>query len=255
MPDGLDGPAAVFQQAADALDREDFLAVARLCDPASLSLFRRRLLRDLAPSDDLPPLTVELYLRHHPDMPCEVAEYNVANHHRRWAESRRVDREVARTESYDALEALAPDEAYARWLEAHSVRAALRRQLEARGISGEQMERALDEIARPDLLLRPIGAVEHGRTAYVVYLVEPRTESASTGDHEAYIASLTEDEREIEEAHLRGPVRITSVRRQPDGTWRLIARQELLDRGHVAFEIRSGERSRTDSGGESAPAT
>lgn len=242
MSDGFDTPVEVFQQAVDALDREDFLAVARLCDPASLSLFKRHLLQQFAPQQNAWVPTVEWYLRNQPDMPREVAEYNVASHLRHMGESRRIDREVARVESYEALETLASDEAFARWLEARSPREQLRRYADSHAIAGEQADRALNDFAHLPFRVRALGAVERGHVAYVVYTLDSREALDSDPTREAYLASLTDEERDFVGDVANGPIQPAPARRQPDGTWRLVADHDFMGSGSmmVGFALDSG---------------
>ena len=83
-------PLALFDAALNALNAEDWRGAAQLCDPVSLRAFKRQLLERFTP--DRPPreLTIEDLLRHTPDKPRQVAEYELAQHRRRADPRRRV---------------------------------------------------------------------------------------------------------------------------------------------------------------------
>src|SRR4029079_13421182 len=69
-------PLKLFRAAVAALNEERWLDVAQLCDPASLREFKHSALAQF----DLPTnhiWTVEDFLRHSPEMPPEVAQYQV----------------------------------------------------------------------------------------------------------------------------------------------------------------------------------
>lgn len=77
-------PLAVFREFTAALRREEWSEAARLCDPASLTWFKEAQIQRLAPAAPRRELTAEDFMRDDPEMPREVAEYQLArfNRHR-----------------------------------------------------------------------------------------------------------------------------------------------------------------------------
>jgi hypothetical protein len=72
----ITNPIQLFQAIVDRLDAEDWSGAAGLCDPASLSAFRRQTVEQFPPNDRTRPVTADEYMRISPDMPREMAEYN-----------------------------------------------------------------------------------------------------------------------------------------------------------------------------------
>lgn len=97
----------LFESAVDAMNRRDWPGVSRLCDPASMAIYRRNLLRrvSLDPADE--PLTVERLMQSQPDMPREAAEYQVRLHARYADPESILQDEVPGIADVAALEAMA----------------------------------------------------------------------------------------------------------------------------------------------------
>src|SRR5437588_11833990 len=92
-------PLVLFDATLNALNAEDWRGAAQLCDPVSLRAFKRQLLERFAPDKPLRDLTIEDLLRHTPDKPRQVAEYELAQHRRRAYQRRRIEEALSAVHS------------------------------------------------------------------------------------------------------------------------------------------------------------
>ena len=224
-------PEALFHAAVAALAREDWLRVAEMCDPASLSLYQSAVLRYYLEPQSHAPVTVEQYLAHAPDMPREVAEYHVRQIHAEIDRSKSLERDYPTVGSIDELRQMSAVALYASWLEGRS----LRRQLQQIAKQQSLPDSAVDEALRAagaEERATLLGVVPDGeRVAHVLY----RTEIAQ-------VPAISEDgaeEREFQ-ADMAGRqfVSVLTCRRGKDGGWRLIADHSLLGHGANVVSLR-----------------
>jgi hypothetical protein len=222
-------PLALFGAAVAAVNAEDWAAAAALCDPVSLRAFHRQLLEQFAPRERQPPLTVDEYLRHAPEMPRAVAEYHVAQHERLADPGERLRRELPGIADAAALGALTPAQAFAAWLDGRSPR----RQLARLAAEGRITPWAatLDAGGLGQFFRYvPLGAVADGdRVVHVLFRDAFDPEEAWTGEAAEWLAGRPPDEQALaRELWGRGHPRVATCRRQPDGTWRLLADHDFL---------------------------
>jgi len=150
----------------EALWRGEWRQAASLVDLSGFTMYLDGVLQ---PRPPVPPLTVEQYLRHDPDMPREVAEYQV----RRFNESQlhaaqRMGMGFAGIDSSAQLARLAPHEAMARWLEARDPAYRIRHEFAERGC-----DTTAAAVAARNLRMRSrvLGAVEATpERAWVVFV-------------------------------------------------------------------------------------
>jgi hypothetical protein len=127
-----ESPAQVAAAFFKAVAEERWRDAARQLDLAAFDRFRReRIAAARLPQPPHRQTTVEDLLRHDPDMPRAVAEYQI----RKMTEARRhvfnwVDHEFAGVADVDALAALSAEESAARWLQARDLRWQSRRAAE-----------------------------------------------------------------------------------------------------------------------------
>lgn len=241
-------PAAVFLAAADALNREDWLGAAALCDPASLASFRRAMLQQIAPGPSWQAVTVDGLLRHAPDMPREAAEYQVAQAARYADPSYQLRSQFPGVASVEALHALSPVALFARWLHGRSWRGQLARHV-AEHPGHETAVRALEGEPPPQLLFRVIGALPDGdRVVHVLYTI------GAPGPDEgvaAWLAELPDDDARALARDLNGRQHphVALCRRQADGTWALVADHDFVGLGSIGFAIDVAEEEGDASGG------
>jgi hypothetical protein len=134
MTDAVDLAKTLFA----ALDAEDWTGAARLFNPVQVDVWYREFLQR-RPKDQDVLLTVDQYLQHSPDMPREVAEYQVAAM-RKSHRSRSPADELAGVHTWEEAEDLAPVEGYARYLQHRDSREQLRRTESGRSVSREELD-------------------------------------------------------------------------------------------------------------------
>jgi len=236
-------PKAVFDAAVDALQREDWAAVAALCDPASLMAFKRQVLDRVDSQRPGSELTAERLMQLQPGMPREVAEYEVAAHRQASDPSSVLRVEAPGVLDVDELRAMDPTAVFAAHLSAASRAQQIERALRGTPIPPEVVEQVRNA-PRPGFRQRFLGVVEDGgRMAYVVYRQEPDrlADQNSDPDTDAVLAVHTVDERALVADLARGYPELATCRRQRDGTWRLVASRSLLGHESVVFAFGLGE--------------
>jgi hypothetical protein len=194
-------PLLLFNAAVDAIDRQDWPAVAALCDPASLTEFRNELLELVAPrpTPEGSVQTIDL-MRTDPNMPRAVAEWQARRVREHQNPNRRLREETPGVESRSQLEAMTGAQVFAAWLDGRSIGNVVERAWERRQIT----RAAIDEILaadRPKVVYVALGWVPDGEAIrYIVY----RQEAA------------------------RSHPQASMIRRQPDGGWLFVASRDLL---------------------------
>lgn len=244
-------PLDLFRAAVAAVNAEDWAAAAALCDPVSLRAFHRQLLAQFAPPEPRWQLTVEEYLRHSPEMPRDVAEYMVAQHRKHADPAERLRRELPGVPAVDALSALRPEQAFAAWLDGRSIR----RQVEQLAADRRITRRAADlHATAPTEHYRYIalGAVLDGeRVAHVLFRDAFEPDQPWSADAARWLADQPADEQDLaRELRGRGHPQVATCRRQPDGSWRLIADHDFLRMSsrHVS-DVREGDTQADSSTG------
>ncbi|MEP6729375.1 MAG: hypothetical protein ABJE10_02000 [bacterium] len=239
-------PVVLFGAAADALNAEDWTAVARLCDPASLAGFRRALLEQFA--TPAPPFVTSLdeYMRNFPDTPRAVAEHQFEQYQSQMDPVRRMRWELPTADSIAALEALSPEEAFACWLDGKSAR----RQLERSAAQGPVSPQAAEQCAAENhrefrFSYTAIGVVPDGdRVALIVYRLGFPEHFGAPDQTDPELAKLPPDEAELRrDLQGRGLLQITPCRRQRDGAWLLIAGYDFmfLSNMHASYVREEGD--------------
>ncbi len=215
-------PIALFTAAVDALYAQDFLAVARLCDPMTLTWFKRNQVAQYQ-SRVVPP-SVDQLLAAKPDLPRAAAEWQVSTM-QRTTPAARFSRDFPDLASPNELETLSPEDLFARTLRARS------RGLGSSNATANASPNASDarsdgpsgESRFPRFSYTPIGFVTDGDDiAHVVYRqsIEAPTHATVPSPHE----HLSDDERALmRKLEGRTPAQIMSCTRQNDGGWLLIA--------------------------------
>lgn len=220
-----DVATAFFNAVTEARWRD----AARHLDLAAFDRFRReRIAAARLPVLRPHPTTADELLRHDPDMPRAVAEYQA----RKIAEAARqpfnwVDREFADVADVNALAALSAEESAARWLQAGDLRWAVER--------AAQRERERGCALPPDAgcaTPAPVyeilaTAVTDSTTAYVLYRERMRARADPDID-----AAVSAD----------GP-RVMTLRRR-SGRWQILPRDDMLQR-EVGISFVSADCRRT----------
>ena len=194
-------PLELFHDAVNAIDRQDWHAVAALCDAASLGEFRDDLFtlvtRRRTPEESFKAIDL---MRTDPNMPRAVAEWQAQRVRDHQDPDRRLREELPSVESSERLEEMSPTEMFAAWLEGRSIGHLVERAFERRQIT----RAAIDEIL----------GNEPPRTAYVALGWVP------DGEAIGYVIYRQDIPGSRPQAAM--------VRRQSDATWLFVASRDLL---------------------------
>lgn len=228
-------PIALFEAAVAALSREDWLGVARLCDPASLGAFKRQMLEQFAPAMPAQQITVEEYLRHSPEMPHAVAEYHVAQGRLQLDPATRIAERLPGVTTVGELAALVAEEVFVKWLVGRSPRWHLERFIaQGRAVLSEaELSEALAMSAQRYTVLGVVADGEH-----VVHVIYRHVFDTSDVDFDTWLAKRPLDEQELgRDLFGRGHIMATQCRRQPDGGWLLIADDDFLQLSNFSVAV------------------
>ena len=234
-------PLDLFRAAVNALNEERWLDVAKLCDPATLREFKRS---TLAQFDS--PLrhvwTVEDFLRHSPDMPREVAEYQLTQIHRQAHPDTRFARDFPSLKDVAELRSMEPKEVFASWLEGRSIRRQVEQMVSEGRISSAALSAHSEMMAAMKHRLTPIGALPDGDDLmHILYAFGP-VDSADTLDEPGESAANgSPEDRKLGRVMSRAYPLVTSCIRQPRGHWCLIADYNFLSMGSVSVGIGDSE--------------
>lgn len=228
----FEDPLALFRVAVERLNAEDFRGAAQCCDPVSLRAFQRETISRFAQAGARRPLQLKDFTYGDPDMPQELAEYNLRKHQEAIGRLDDVSRELPHIANLDALRAAAPHDVFASFLEGQSIGWMLARHV-ADGVLSEA------DVGVSELLnafrgnLRPIGVIEVSPSlAHIFFAHDVNAPNSApdkwAADEVVRVASLPADEQALN-ADLRGnsSPRNTHCRRQPSGGWLLIAGHEF----------------------------
>lgn len=235
-------PVAAFNAIVAAFLAEDWERVADLVDPESLVVFHHQVVSGYAvdlsmTEDDVQHLMTEF--------PPEVAAYFREQHDRVADPATRLALELPAVGSLEELRALTPRQLFVRWLESNTMQAHLQR---ARKLAPLADPAVLEETWEGYQALAGrreytvLGVVcDEPDLAHVVYRVEYRSPDGEPsrrvlvfpGDQRAGLtaeesARLERVRQYYDAVGARMRPSTTAVRRQPDGTWRLLADLEFL---------------------------
>jgi hypothetical protein len=239
MTNDSDGMTRAFRTAGAALERNDWLAAAMLCDPASLMAFKRRLVERVEQNREVHSITVEKLVRLQPDMPRAAAEYQVAMHNQFVDPMSILHNEVPGVRNLSDLKTMTPAEVFAAHLSAGSLEHQIEVASRFTRVPPEVVEHARTG-PRPVAHYTVLGTVLDGeRMGFVIFHLDYVTVGADDSDQgtDAAWAALGAAERSLAADIAKGPPQCAGCRRQPDGTWRLIAENGFLGTGNIAFSL------------------
>jgi hypothetical protein len=191
----IDDPLELFSAAASAVEREDWLALALLCDRDSLQRFVNELLRPFRGTDPAVELSVEDYVVH-TGVTREVAENEIARIREQQSPESRLRDQFPRINSVAALLRLTPPEVFAAWLHGCSPRAQIDRQLQQGLVTPEVAVHAIARI-RGVWRYRALGSVSDGADLrHVVYLWEGNVVGDTDNRTEVGAELVADDHRE-----------------------------------------------------------
>jgi hypothetical protein len=171
---GAATPDAAVRSFFAALESGRWMDAARMVHPGALARFREGHLESVRSATDPAfqrELSVDELLRHDPQMPRAVAEYQVQRNSQSTRTYLRHALESAGVASLEELERLRPEEAFARFLAANDERRQIQRALEGRADSamGALISRMAPRTLRT--LIGTVPAAPGAETAYAVYSV------------------------------------------------------------------------------------
>jgi hypothetical protein len=225
-------PLTLFHAAHAAYTAEEWLALARLCDAASLAAFRDQLV--LQYTRELPSRTqlIESYAGHSPGTPRDVVEQHVDLVRRPADERLRSD--LPGVGSVQLLLELSPAEVFAAWMQSQSPRS----QIEQGAAAGHAAPAAADAArAALQTLLAcvALGVVFDGdRIAHVIYRPAlPGEVSHQPGDARAG------GDDPLADVDLEGRTHVSALlcRRAADGQWHLVADTGLFGLGFLMYQL------------------
>jgi hypothetical protein len=214
-------PLALFNAALASLQKEEWPAVTALCDVTSLAAFRRQLVGMIIAHERIPTLTVEQYAAMSPDMPREVAEYNVKLHND--ANSEPIIGYGGFTKAQEA-EHMSDAEVFNHWLASQSPRAR-----PSALDPGRIYALITDQPQFTNLNFEALGVIDIGEPiAHVFYRSTPSALVVNADDTSWH--ELGEAEKQLHTELARSAhVAHVKVRRQPDGSWRLVASHNFFE--------------------------
>lgn len=222
-------PVGLFQHAVAALNGEDWAAVARLCDPTSLRVFKRQLLGGLTPANEQTPrLTATELMKAVPGMPRAVAEYQVGRFRETLDPRTRLRDELPSVRSRQELEAMEPADVFAAWLDGRSLRRQIERSVERRRMSRATANEVI-ALGLNRFIFRALGVVDDGpRIVHIIYRRDDGAANAAiesdapSGEVDPEVRALWHD--------LAGRERTSAItaRRQDDDGWLLVANTDFL---------------------------
>jgi hypothetical protein len=223
-------PLTLFAAVVNMLNAEDWPGVARLCDPVSLSSFKRGLMDNLAPpSPQSQKLTATELMKAVPNMPRAVAEYQVTRFRESLDPKHRMREQVPSIKSREALQSLDVAGVFAAWLEGKS----LRRQVE-RDVELKRMTRAMaNEIQAQGIKpfnFKALGYLADGqRIAHIIYRRDDVARGPFPPIADLREAGCTAPEIDLmRDAWGREHPLTVMARLQKDDSWLLVADADFL---------------------------
>lgn len=229
-------PSQVVVDAVAAIERGDWKAFIALCDPVSIRRFKNELVWQFSDHGYAPPITVEDLMSEMPDLPREVAEYNLTRMNRYRDPVERLQLELSTVSSVDELQSLDPSEVLIRWLQSRMPQRedefSVRTWEPSSGMGVTEIRKLSQEELDNDFIYKPeyvvLGSVRDGEElAHVVCRHADQHDRDDEEQSEDY--TTPSDEAELNCVIQNRVHMLTALcRRQPDGAWRLIAERNLF---------------------------
>jgi hypothetical protein len=229
-------PSQIVTDAVAAIERQDWNAFTDLCDPVSVRRFKNDLVWQFSDHGDSSPITVEQLLDDSPQMPREVAEYNVDEMERYRDPALRLSLEIPTVSSVEELNGLEPTEVLIRWLKSRmpwrEEEFSIRQWEPSEGLEVTEVRRLSQEEIDNDVIYKPayvvLGSVRDGdEFAHVISRRADRSPGDDEPADEDYATPA--DEAELDRT-IRNRIHMLTAlcRRQADSTWRLVAERNLF---------------------------
>ena len=230
MPTSYSDPISLFNAAVRFLNAEDWPSVADLCDPVSLSSFKRGLIDSLSPpSPQSQKLTATELMKAVPTMPRAVAEYQVTRFRESLDPKHRLREQVPSVKSRSELEALDGPAVFAAWLDGKSQRRQIERDVELKRMTRAMANEILGQDNKP-FNFQALGYLPDGeRIAHIVYRREKSARGPFPPIAELREAGCTPPEIDLmRDAWGREHPLTVMARIQKDDSWLLVADVDFL---------------------------
>ena len=208
------GPTQIMEAFWRSLVSQRWAEAAGFLELTALDTYRRELVREARQTRAAPPLTVERLMRADPDMPREVAEYEVRRHGQRAKQppSQQIPG-FAGLDSMAQLERLSLEELGTRWVQGNDLRGMMKQQLAAQNCpTGSAMDSIL-AASTP----RVIGSLQVSPDTAIAVFLEPLIRASDA-------------------SYYADGVLTAYLLRTPRG-WRIVPRQSLLGVAGMAFSV------------------
>jgi hypothetical protein len=234
-------PVDVLNAAFAALNFDDWAGFTALCDPVSLRAFKREIIHGYESDELLNALTVDAddLMETEPDMPREAAEYKAAQMNKIVSVEHRIKKDFVTLSTIDEIRALDPAKLFAHWLKMNSPYRRYEAEVQQGRWADEESWEVESQWEQPDdgttketrgYRYSVIGAVMDGdEIAHVLYQSDHGLDKIFPEEYAEWMESIPQDEQELEKLlrHRMHP-EFATCRRQPDGTWRLVAQQHFI---------------------------
>lgn len=230
LPTSYSDPISLFNAAVRFLNAEDWPSVADLCDPVSLSSFKRGLIDSLSPpSPQSQKLTATELMKAVPTMPRAVAEYQVTRFRESLDPKHRLREQVPSVKSRSELEALDGPAVFAAWLDGKSQRRQIERDVELKRMTRAMANEILGQDNKP-FNFQALGYLPDGeRIAHIVYRREKSARGPFPPIAELREAGCTPPEIDLmRDAWGREHPLTVMARIQKDDSWLLVADVDFL---------------------------
>ncbi|MBL0939361.1 MAG: hypothetical protein IBJ03_10715 [Gemmatimonadaceae bacterium] len=229
----LSSPALVFEAAVAACIRDDWDAVASLCDPDSLIVHQHNAIKPYLPGAKGPAFSVEAFMQGPYALSREEAESRVEQLCMSQAPESRLRQDFPTVANVDELRSMSPERFYAAYIRGRSFGEMVIRETGNRHLTAEQ-DAAIARIARAFFNYRTIGVVTDGTSegalfAYVLFRDLGNRQQGADGEPDWKAELPPEVQSYARECENHGSAQVVICRQQANGTWRLIAPLEFLD--------------------------
>jgi hypothetical protein len=231
---GLRSPAEVLNAAFAALNLDDWAGFAALFDPVSLRAFKSETLESYEDSAHDYHVDPEDLLDSEPEMPREAAEYQAARMNEVTSKAHQLKRDFLTVKSVEELRAMDPSRMFVLWLQACSPyrRAALEAENDPSWEVDSAWDPPVDGGTKETRGYRysVIGFIADGpQIARVLYRDDLTIDKMFPDEYAELMSGKPDDEQELaSQLHHNSHPRFATCRKQPDGSWRLVAERYLM---------------------------
>jgi hypothetical protein len=225
-------PTSVFVATWEAVRYENWDAVLPLMDPDSLALFKLNWEERLS-FDNEDRVTVEMLMRYSPDMPREAAEYQVRQRQKYSDVQRMLGDDLPGIDTLQQLRNASPQDVFVAWLKGRAPDHQLKRLIEFGDVPAHAAVYGADF---PKPSLHVVGELQAGEEfcyiAFRTIYTPPETDEQVAAPIRT---ELTPEQLRLHQFTSQGPPHLSLCRKQPDGSWRVVADDNFVGYGNLAI--------------------